>query len=129
MCLVLASGADSALCANNLITIGAAVSLTGKYALNGANTKNGYDLAVRQVNDKGGITIGGKPYRLEIHYYDDESTPPRGTELVERLIQQDGVKYILGPYSSGLTKAIMPIIERHKAPMVEANGAARELFT
>ena len=128
-CLVLASGTDSALCADDLITIGAAVSLTGKYALNGANTKNGYDLAVRQINDKGGITIGGKPYRLEIHYYDDESTPARGTELVERLIQQDGVKYILGPYSSGLTKAIMPIIERHKVPMVEANGAARELFT
>jgi branched-chain amino acid transport system substrate-binding protein len=114
---------------DNVITLGAAVSLTGKYAVNGTNTKNGYELAVRQVNGKGGVTIGGKPYRLEVRYYDDESTPTRGTELVERLIQQDGVKYILGPYSSGLTKAILPIVERHKIPMVEANGAARELFT
>jgi len=128
--IVLASfAAGSALCADNVIPIGAAVSLTGKYALNGANTKNGYDLAVRQINDKGGITIGGKPYRLEVLYYDDESTPARGTELAERLIEQDGVKFILGPYSSGLTKAMLPIVERHKVPMVEANGAARELFT
>jgi len=121
--------AGSALCADNVITLGAAVSLTGKYALNGANTKNGYDLAFRQINGKGGVTIGGKPYTLTILYYDDESTPARSNELVERLIQQDDVRFILGPYSSALTEAILPIIERHKVPMVEANGAARELFT
>jgi len=127
--VMLLLGAGIALCADDVITLGAAVSLTGKYALNGANTKNGYDLAVRQINEQGGLRIGGKPYRLEIRYYDDESTPARATELVERLIQQDGVKFLLGPYGSGLTKAVLPIIERHKIPMVEANGAARELFT
>jgi len=132
--VLLACGADIAVGADDaanddVITLGAAVSLTGKYALNGANTKNGYDLAVQQINNKGGVKIGGKSYVFEVRYYDDESTPARGTELVERLIQQDGVKYILGPYSSGLTKAILPIIERYKVPMVEANGAARELFT
>ncbi|MCJ7599155.1 MAG: amino acid ABC transporter substrate-binding protein, partial [Methyloceanibacter sp.] len=72
---------------------------------------------------------GDKTYKLAIRYYDDESTPARGTELAERLIKQDGVKFILGPYSSGLTKAILPIVEKHKVPMVEGNGAARELFT
>lgn len=113
----------------DVIILGAAVSLTGKYAQNGANTKNGYEFAVRKINDRGGIEIGGTSYKLVVHYYDDESTPARGTELAERLIQQDGVKYILGPYSSGLTKAILPVVEKHKVPMVEANGAARELFT
>ena len=132
--VLLGSGADIAVRADDVIavdviTLGAAVSLTGKYALNGANTKNGYDLAVQQINGKGGVKIGGKSYLIEIRYYDDESTPARCTELVERMIQQDGIKYLLGPYSSGLTKAILPIIERHKVPMVEANGAARELFT
>ena len=57
------------------------------------------------------------------------STPARGTELAERLIKQDRVKFMLGPYSSGLTKAILPVIEKHGVPMVEGNGAARELFT
>ncbi len=118
-----AHGADEA------ITLGATLSLTGKFALNGAHTKNGYDLAVTRINNRGGLKIGGKPYRLHIRYYDDESSPARGTKLVERLIQQDGVKFLLGPYSSGLTQAILPIIERHKIPMIEANGAARELFT
>ena len=109
--------------------LGAPVSLTGKYALNGANTKNGYDLAIHKINDKGGVSIGGRPYRLVVHYYDDESTPARGTELAERLVKQDGVKFMLGPYGSGLTRAILPVIEKYKVPMVEGNGSARELFT
>jgi branched-chain amino acid transport system substrate-binding protein len=44
----------------DVIVLGAAVSLTGKYAQNGANTKNGYDLAVAEINEKGGIDIAGK---------------------------------------------------------------------
>ena len=115
--------------AEDVIVLGAAVSLTGKYALNGTNTKNGYELAVREVNDNGGVKIGGRSYKLAVHYYDDELTPARGTELAERLIKQDGVKFMLGPYSSGLTKAILPVVEKYHVPMIEGNGDARELFT
>ncbi|MEQ8378864.1 amino acid ABC transporter substrate-binding protein [Parvibaculum sp.] len=110
------------------IRLGAAVSLTGKYSSNGAFTRNGYDLAVKRINDEGGVTVAGRPYLLEIVYYDDESTPARGAQLVERLIRQDGVKYLLGPYSSGLTEAIAPVTEKYGVPMVEANGAAISLF-
>ena len=110
------------------IKLGAAVSLTGKYSSNGAFTRKGYDLAVKRINEEGGVTVGGKRYTLEIIYYDDESTPARGAQLVERLIQQDGVKFLLGPYSSGLTEAIAPVTEKYGIPMVEANGAAISLF-
>ena len=72
--------------------------------------------------------MAGKPYLLQIIYYDDESTPARGAQLVERLIQQDKVQYVLGPYSSGLTEAIAPVTEKYGVPMVEANGAAISLF-
>lgn len=115
--------------AQDTITLGAAVSLTGKYSTNGAHTKNGYDLAIQKINEAGGVKVGDKTYMLEVKYYDDESTPARGTELAERLIQQDGIKFLLGPYSSGLTKAIAPVTEKYQVPMVEANGASRSLFT
>ncbi|ANW00850.1 amino acid ABC transporter substrate-binding protein [Bradyrhizobium icense] len=111
------------------ILLGAAVSLTGKYTTNGEHTQRGYDLAVKKINEAGGVKVGDKSYKLQIRYYDDESTPARGAELAERLIQQDGVKFMLGPYSSGMTKAIAPVTEEHKVPMVEANGASRSLFT
>jgi branched-chain amino acid transport system substrate-binding protein len=124
-----ALGGAAAQAADDTIRLGAAVSITGKYSTNGKNTKDGYDLAVKAVNDAGGVKVGGKPYKIEVVYYDDESTPARGAQLAERLIRQDGVKYMLGPYSSGMTKAVAPITEKFKVPMVEANGAARELFT
>ena len=113
---------------DDTIVLGAAVSLTGKYSTNGKNTKDGYDLAVNVINDKGGIKVGDKPYKLKVVYYDDESTSARGAQLVERLIGQDHVDFVLGPYSSALTKAIAPVTEKYKMPMVEGNGADRDLF-
>jgi len=110
------------------IILGAALSFTGKYSTNGKHTKNGYDLAVKTVNAKGGVMVGGKKYKLRVKYYDDESTPARGAQLVERLVQQDGIKYMLGPYSSGMTKAMAPVTEKYGIPMVEGNGASRSLF-
>ncbi len=115
--------------AGDTITLGAAVLLTGKYSTSGKNTLDGYQLAVKRINELGGVKVGGKTYRLAIKYYDDESTSARGAQLVERLITQDGIKYILGPYSSGLTKAIAPVTEKYQLPMVEGNGADRGLFT
>ncbi|HKW80292.1 MAG TPA: amino acid ABC transporter substrate-binding protein [Casimicrobiaceae bacterium] len=113
---------------DDTIVLGAAVSLTGKYSTNGKNTQEGYELAVKRVNEMGGVKVGGKSYKLKIIYYDDESTSARGAQLVERLISQDGVKFVLGPYSSGLTKAIAPVTEKYRVPMVEGNGADRDLF-
>ncbi|HTT48676.1 MAG TPA: amino acid ABC transporter substrate-binding protein [Pseudolabrys sp.] len=111
------------------IELGAAVSATGIYAANGQNTKNGYEFAVKKINDAGGVTIGGKCYHFKIKYYDDESTPARAAQLVERLIDQDKINYVLGPYGSPLTKAILPVIEKYKTPLVQGEAASRSLFT
>ena len=128
--LVLSSSSISlAKVVGDKIILGAAVSLTGKYSTNGEHTKNGYNFAVERINSMGGIKVGGKTYKFDIIYYDDESNSGRAAQLAERLIKQDGVQYMLGPYSSGLTKAIAPVTEENKIPMVEANGASRSLFT
>jgi branched-chain amino acid transport system substrate-binding protein len=125
----LVAGPASAKVEGDTIILGSALSLTGKYSSNGKHTQNGYELAVKVINDKGGVKVNGKSYKLKVQYYDDESTPARGAQLAERLIQQDGVKYMLGPYSSGLTKAIAPVSEKYKIPMVESEGASRSLFS
>jgi len=126
---LLVAGAAQAKVEGDTIILGSAISLTGKYSTNGVHAKNGYELAVKRINEKGGVKVGGKSYKLKVVYYDDESTPARGAQLAERLIKQDGVKFMLGPYSSGLTKAIAPVTEKYKIPMVEAEGASRSLFT
>ena len=129
LALVFSFGTANAKVEGDTIVLGAAVSLTGKYSTNGEHTKNGYELAVKRINDMGGVKVKGKSYKFKVMYYDDESNSKRAAQLAERLIKQDGVKYMLGPYSSGLTKAIAPVTEENKIPMVEANGASRSLFT
>jgi branched-chain amino acid transport system substrate-binding protein len=111
------------------IILGSAISLSGKYSTNGLHTQKGYDFAAKKINDAGGVKVGGKTYKLAIKYYDDESAASRATQLAERLIQQDGIEFMLGPYSTGMTKAVAPVTEKFKVPMVEAEGASRALFT
>ncbi len=127
--LALLAGPAAAKVEGDTIILGSALSITGKYSTNGIHAQNGYELGVKKINEMGGVKVGGKSYKLTIKYYDDESTPARGAQLAERLIKQDGIKFMLGPYSSGLTKAIAPVTEKYKIPMVEAEGASRSLFS
>ena len=124
----LSLGATAAHAACEELHLGAAISLTGKYATNGIHAQNGYDFAIKKIDENGGVKIGDKCYNFKVTYYDDESKGDRGATLAERLINQDGVQYMLGPYSSGLTKAIAPVTEKYQIPMVEAEGASRSLF-
>jgi len=119
---------QGAMAACGEIHLGSAISLTGKYATNGIHAKNGYDYAIQVIKDNGGVMIDGKCYNFRVTYYDDESKGDRGATLAERLISQDKVQYMLGPYSSGMTKAIAPVTEKYQIPMIEAEGASRSLF-
>lgn len=111
------------------ITFGAALSLTGKLAKEGNLVKDGYELWKETVNKKGGINIGGKKYTVNIKYYDDESDPNRGAKLVEKLITEDKIKLILGPYGSESVFATSAITEKYGAIMVQGGAAADKLYT
>ena len=50
------------------ITLGSALSFTGKYATNGIHTQRGYDFAVDRINSTGGVKVGGKSYKLTVKY-------------------------------------------------------------
>lgn len=111
------------------ITLGAAVSETGKYAREGKDTRQGYNLWLDWVNNEyGGIKVGDERYQVEIVYYDDEGDPDTAANLVERLITEDEVDYLLGPYSSGLTMSTSAIAEKYGVIMVEGNGASESIF-
>jgi branched-chain amino acid transport system substrate-binding protein len=112
-----------------VITIGAAVSDTGRYAREGGDTRNGYNLWLDWVNNEyGGVNVDGECYRVEIIMYDDEGDSDTVSVLTERLIVEDGVDFILGPYSSGLTQVASVITERENIIMVEGNGSSETLF-
>ena len=112
-----------------VLKIGAAVSETGKYAREGKDTRQGYQLWVDWVNDEyGGIKVGDETYKVELVMYDDEGDPDTTAKLVEKLITEDEVAFTLGPYSSGLTKGASAIAEKYGVLMIEGNGADETLF-
>ncbi|MCO5182497.1 MAG: amino acid ABC transporter substrate-binding protein [Anaerolineae bacterium] len=114
----------------DVITLGAAVSETGKYAREGKDTRQGYNTWLNWVNNEyGGIKVGDNCYKVEIVYYDDEGDPDTAASLVERLITEDEVDYLLGPYSSGLTMSTSAIAEKYGVIMIEGNGASEDIFS
>src|SRR6266536_3085168 len=121
-------GSMTALAADTIV-FGAAISITGKTAKEGEYTRDGYQVAIDKINEMGGIKVGGKTYKVELKYYDDETKPERTAQLIEKLINEDKVNLILGPYGSSPTGTAAPIAERYKIPMVEANGSAESIFS
>jgi branched-chain amino acid transport system substrate-binding protein len=126
--LVLSLAAMPALAADTIV-FGAAISITGKTAKEGEYTRDGYQFAVDKINEMGGIKVGGKTYQVALKYYDDETKPERSAQLFEKLINEDKVNLLLGPYGSSPTGTAAPIAERYKIPMVEANGSAESIFS
>jgi len=113
-------------CAEDVIKIGAAVSLSGKFAREGEFLKQGYDYWKDAANAQGGVKIGDKKYKVEIVYNDDESDPQTSARLTEKLITEDKVKFLFGPYSSGIATATAAISEKYNiltmVPMATADS-------
>ena len=114
--------------AQDVITFGASLSQTGGMATEGRLVKEGYDFYVKQINAKGGIKVGDKTYKVAIKYYDDASTAATSVQLYEKLINEDGIKLLLGPYSSGVTFAAAAVAEKYQVPMIAAHAASPAIF-
>jgi branched-chain amino acid transport system substrate-binding protein len=110
------------------IVLGSAISQTGKYAREGKFYVDAYTLTVDAVNKAGGVKIGGKPYKLTLKLYDDQSDPNLSVRLFTRLVTSDKVNFLLGPYSSGITIPASAVSEKYEIPMVQGGGASGKIF-
>lgn len=106
------------------IRIGATMSQTGAYATQGGAALNGYRLCEAHLNSSGGVLQ--RPVELII--YDDESNSERARELYTKLIEEDNVDAIWGPYGSTLTEAIAPISEAHRMVHVSPLAATTSIW-
>lgn len=122
----IAVAADDETETDDEVVLGTTLPLTGPHRRSGTDTKNGYELAIRQVNEKGGVVIGGTRHYLKARYYDDKSDPLLAQELIDLLIHRDGVKFILGPYHTGQNRAVLTTVERNRVPMIEAHAVSRK---
>jgi branched-chain amino acid transport system substrate-binding protein len=110
------------------IKFGAAMSVTGPLAAEAKTAKDGYDFIASRINRRGGIPVGKKHYKVKIVYYDDQSNANQSVQLYEKLINEDKVNFLLGPYSSGVTLATSTVAEKYKIPMVVAHAATPSIY-
>ena len=122
--LALAVGGVMPATAQGPIRIGASLSLTGTYAKLGKNQHEGYQLCEKDLNAKGGLL--GR--RVQFVVYDDQSMPATAVRLYEKLITEDKVDAIMGPYSSPVTEAAVNVTEKYKKVMVAPLAATTSIF-
>jgi branched-chain amino acid transport system substrate-binding protein len=106
------------------IRIGASLSLTGTYAKLGKNQHEGYQVCEKELNAKGGL-LGRK---VQFVVYDDQSMPATAVRLYEKLITEDKVDGVMGPYSSPVTEAAVNVTEKYKKVMVAPLAATTSIF-
>ena len=106
------------------IKIGASLSLTGTYAKPGTYQKEGYEVCADELNAKGGL-LGRK---VEFVMYDDQSSTQTAQRLYEKLITEDKVDVVMGPYSSAITESVAGITEKYKKVMVSPLAATTSIF-
>lgn len=110
--------------AGDPIRIGATMSLTGNLATQGVAAANGYRQCEADVNRAGGLL--GRPVELIIE--DDASDAALAAELYERLIAEQHVDAILGPYGSTHTEAVAPVTERHRMVHISPLAATSSIW-
>jgi len=112
------------------IVIGAALPLTGTFAREGGYFKDGYEMATKEVNDKGGLNVKeyGKRIPVKLIIYDDKSDATTSVSLYEKLVTEDKVHVLLGGYSTPIIQAHTVVPEKYQVPYVNGGGASTEIY-
>jgi branched-chain amino acid transport system substrate-binding protein len=126
--VAIAAGARPACAADGDIKIGAVLPVTGKESKIGGAYKQATEFAVKEVNDAGGIDVGGKKMKIDLTLLDDTSDAAKSAQLVEQLMAQQKVDAVIGGYGSQLVQAQSVVPDRYGIPFVAGGAGARSIY-
>jgi len=101
-----------------VIKVGIAMTMSGPAAKVGTNVADGVKIAIKHFNDKGGVTVDGRQYIIELVEYDTAMKPEQGVSATKKLIEQDQVLVMFGDCISTVCLAQKPIIEAAGIPWI-----------
>ena len=107
------------------VRIGAIVPLTGPFVITGSNYPLGFQLAIDEINSKGGV-LGAK---LRLIVYDDKNDAKEAVAAFQRLVEVDRVVAVVGLDSSGIAAAVVPEAEKYKVPVFFQFAGSPALLT
>lgn len=98
------------------ILLGFSIPLSGAHAYSGEMIKRGYEIAIEDINNAGGVYVSdlGRRLRIRYVYYDDESDAAKGKANAERLITVDNVDFLLGSFSTPIVFAVATVAETYR---------------
>ncbi|MEH7382786.1 ABC transporter substrate-binding protein [Bacillus sp. JJ1533] len=111
----------------NVLVIGEVDSLTGPASIYGAAQNEAIKMAVDEINEDGGIRVGDKQYKLKLNSYDDKGDASEAISSVRKLIDRDGVKFIVGWASSTPTMGVAQMIGSEDALMIVGNAGDQNI--
>src|SRR4051812_5990234 len=106
------------------IRIGATMAITGEASIQGGYGREGYLFCQKHVNEQGGVL--GR--RIEFVIYDDGSDGKKAAGLYEKLITEDKVDAVLGPYGSAITEAVADVNEKHRKLMIAPTAGTTSIW-
>ncbi len=112
------------------IKLGAVIALTGAMASGGKDVRDGYEIAVKHINDAGGVFVReyNRKLPIELIVLDDESDSVKTTTRLDKLDSVDKVVCYLGGFSSDLNVVGMATAEKNKIPWIGVTVAAEAPF-
>ena len=125
----LATGSAQAMQADDTITIGVVMPITGREGKPGQYQKEGIELAIKKINDAGGIVVKGKKLKIKEVFYDDGSDSAKSASLTERAMSSDNVTAVLGGYSTALGEAEAVMPDRYQTPWITPGAGATSIFS
>jgi len=105
--------------AEELVKIGITAPLSGPPAQSGLSLRQGMTAAAAEWNAKGGVTVDGKPLKIELLFEDNQANPAQGVSAAQKLITNDQVNFLIGDaFASSVTIAEMDLADQYKIPMM-----------
>lgn len=122
-----ATGAFAAPAATKTLKIAVMTSLTGVMSAGYKDISESVKPTEKFINEKGGVTINGEKYRVELISFDDQSSP-QGAVAAANKVVQDNIRFVLAPMFMPSNLAIAPITERAKIIRVQATTSGVEQY-
>jgi len=117
-CTGLLAGCTSSSSGSHTIVIGETEPLSGPIAVYGVPQYNSIKLAVKQINDNGGLDVKGQKYQIKLVALDDQFNPTTALSNVKKLVEHEKVQFLVGFVSGSAVMPALPYIEKNKIPTI-----------
>lgn len=117
-----------AFAAEKTIWFGVPIGYSGVMALYAKMAQRGFDFYKDFVNAQGGIQVAGEKYKIDIKYYDDKSDAATSAKMVEKLIADDNIKFLIASVGSGPAFAATSVAEKFKLPMIGPLAGSDKIY-